>query len=267
MPEDLNPEIREELDPELFEIRDEAPPLRDGDDDLTPITREETFLAAIAGEEVTVPDPVIRKEEFLAAIDAHIGDVEGDVSDLQAADALMLSRFGSTEISYGKRDYGTTDSRFTIGSNTYKQMLADYSMLRAAGLSVAEAATEVGSRLELWDTCLGKSIVSSVSSATVTYTLSNTVCLPLASDGTLASIHLYATLAINLAGSGDTLPTSSTVHGTDAYSGNSVTVSDYTSHYYDGSTNKTGREIFYSYRSHGAEIPASLSKLFNEEEA
>ena len=52
------------------------------DEALTPITREETYLAAIAGEDVTVPDPVTRHEEFLAAIDGHVDSVEQDVTDL-----------------------------------------------------------------------------------------------------------------------------------------------------------------------------------------
>lgn len=51
-------------------------------DTLTPITREETYLAAIAGEDVTTPDPICRPEEFLAAIDAHVGVVEQAVTDL-----------------------------------------------------------------------------------------------------------------------------------------------------------------------------------------
>lgn len=54
------------------------------DETLTPITREETYLAAIAGEDVTVPDPVTRHEEFLAAIDGHVDSVEQDVTDLAA---------------------------------------------------------------------------------------------------------------------------------------------------------------------------------------
>lgn len=53
-------------------------------DTLTPITREETYLAAIAGEDVSTPDPICRKEEFLAAIDGHVDAVEGDVADLAA---------------------------------------------------------------------------------------------------------------------------------------------------------------------------------------
>lgn len=54
-------------------------------EELTPITREETYLAAIAGEDVSAPDPVIRKEEFLAAIDGHVGDVESAVESLESA--------------------------------------------------------------------------------------------------------------------------------------------------------------------------------------
>lgn len=54
-------------------------------EELTPITREETYLAAIAGEDVTPPDPVIRKEEFLAAIDGHVGDVESAVGEVESA--------------------------------------------------------------------------------------------------------------------------------------------------------------------------------------
>ena len=70
---------------------------------LTPITREETYLAAIAGEEVSVPDPICRKEEFLDAIDTHIGGVEGDVTALQtqipastAGDSGKVLTAGST---------------------------------------------------------------------------------------------------------------------------------------------------------------------------
>ena len=70
---------------------------------LTPITREETFLAAIAGEEVSVPDPICRKEEFLDAIDEHIGSVEGDVSNVSGAvTALQTQIPASTAGDEGK---------------------------------------------------------------------------------------------------------------------------------------------------------------------
>lgn len=70
---------------------------------LTPITREETYLAAIAGEEVSVPDPICRKEEFLDAIDTHIGSVEGDVSTVSGAvTALQTQIPASTAGDEGK---------------------------------------------------------------------------------------------------------------------------------------------------------------------
>ena len=70
---------------------------------LTPITREETYLAAIAGEEVSVPDPICRKEEFLDAIDTHIGSVEGDVSNVSGAvTALQTQIPASTAGDEGK---------------------------------------------------------------------------------------------------------------------------------------------------------------------
>ena len=70
---------------------------------LTPITREETYLAAIAGEEVSTPDPICRKEEFLDAIDTHIGSVEGDVSNVSGAvTALQTQIPASTAGDEGK---------------------------------------------------------------------------------------------------------------------------------------------------------------------
>ena len=70
---------------------------------LTPITREETYLAAIAGEEVSVPDPICRKEEFLDAIDDHIGSVESDVSNVSGAvTALQTQIPASTAEDEGK---------------------------------------------------------------------------------------------------------------------------------------------------------------------
>ena len=35
---------------------------------LTPVTREEMYLAKIAGADVQIPAPVTRKEQYLAAI-------------------------------------------------------------------------------------------------------------------------------------------------------------------------------------------------------
>lgn len=34
------------------------------DDNLTPFTREEEYLAAMAGEDVEIPEPITRKEKF-----------------------------------------------------------------------------------------------------------------------------------------------------------------------------------------------------------
>lgn len=46
--------------------------------DLEPITREETFLAKAAGQNVDVPEPVTRKEQFLKAIAENGGSGGGD---------------------------------------------------------------------------------------------------------------------------------------------------------------------------------------------
>lgn len=40
-------------------------------EELTPVIREEEYLAAIAGQDVTPPDPATRKEEWLDAIADH----------------------------------------------------------------------------------------------------------------------------------------------------------------------------------------------------
>lgn len=52
------------------------------DETLTPVIREEEFLAAIAGDG-EMPDPVIRKEEFLAAIGGRVDDLSDAVDALE----------------------------------------------------------------------------------------------------------------------------------------------------------------------------------------
>ena len=51
-------------------------------DELTPVTREEDYLAAIAGQDVTPPDPATRKEEWLDAIAGRVDGLAEDVGDL-----------------------------------------------------------------------------------------------------------------------------------------------------------------------------------------
>lgn len=41
-------------------------------DELTPVIREEEYLAAMAGQDVTPPDPATRKEEWLDAINDRL---------------------------------------------------------------------------------------------------------------------------------------------------------------------------------------------------
>ena len=49
--------------------------------DLTPITREEYYLARMAGEDVTMPEPITREEEYMKGIAAQI---EAGASELPA---------------------------------------------------------------------------------------------------------------------------------------------------------------------------------------
>ena len=50
---------------------------------ISPVTREEDYLAAIAGQDVTPPTPVTRKEEWLDLIAGKVDDLAGDIEDLQ----------------------------------------------------------------------------------------------------------------------------------------------------------------------------------------
>lgn len=57
---------------------------------ISPVTREEDYLAAIAGQDVTPPTPVTRKEEWLDLIADKVDDLagglstaEGEIDDLQ----------------------------------------------------------------------------------------------------------------------------------------------------------------------------------------
>ena len=52
-------------------------------DTISPVTREEDYLAAIAGQDVTPPTPVTRKEEWLDLIAGKVDDLAGDIKDLQ----------------------------------------------------------------------------------------------------------------------------------------------------------------------------------------
>ena len=47
---------------------------------ISPVTREEDYLAAIAGQDVTPPTPVTRKEEWLDLIADKVDDLAGDLS-------------------------------------------------------------------------------------------------------------------------------------------------------------------------------------------
>lgn len=52
-------------------------------EELTPVIREEEYLAAIAGQDVTPPDPATRKEEWLDAIAERVDGLASDVQDLE----------------------------------------------------------------------------------------------------------------------------------------------------------------------------------------
>ena len=52
-------------------------------DTISPVTREEDYLAAIAGQDVTPPTPVTRKEEWLDMIAGKVDGLAGDIEDLQ----------------------------------------------------------------------------------------------------------------------------------------------------------------------------------------
>lgn len=51
-------------------------------EELTPVIREEEYLAAIAGQDATPPDPATRKEEWLDAIAGRVDGLAEDVGDL-----------------------------------------------------------------------------------------------------------------------------------------------------------------------------------------
>lgn len=61
---------------------------------MEPITREEYYLAKMAGEDIALPEAVTREEEYLAAIAENIQGASSNISD----------EFSSTS-SYNKDDY------------------------------------------------------------------------------------------------------------------------------------------------------------------
>ena len=65
--------------------------------DLTPITREEYFLARMAGEDVTMPEPITREEEYMKGIAAQIeaGSTElPAVTDVDEGKILAVNASG-----------------------------------------------------------------------------------------------------------------------------------------------------------------------------
>lgn len=96
------------------------------DETLIPITREETYLAAIAGEDVTAPSPVIRPEQFLAAINDHVDGLEEDVSGVETAvTALQTQVPASTAEDAGK----VLIAGSTAGTASWSEASADVSGL------------------------------------------------------------------------------------------------------------------------------------------
>ena len=142
---------------------------------LTPITREETYLAAIAGEEVSVPDPICRKEAFLDAIDTHIGSVEGDVSTVSGAvTALQTQIPASTAGDEGKvltagSAAGTASWQTPSGGGEvdFDLTLTESGGSYTADKTFAEVLAEIGVYEEPTMTC--KVTISSPSTASGLY--------------------------------------------------------------------------------------------------
>ncbi len=110
-------------------------------DELTPITRKETFLAKAGGQNVVTPTPITREETFLQAIidNGGGGGGGGDVMivtltyDEDADDGTYTSSATATEIATA-----TGEGKAIVGKIGYEQFFVSvidmFGMLSISGL-------------------------------------------------------------------------------------------------------------------------------------
>lgn len=121
---------------------------------ISPVTREEDYLAAIAGQDVTPPTPVTRKEEWLDLIADKVDGLAGDIEDLQdvvptpeAADSGKVLTAGADGAASWQTPSGGGDNVLIVhatGTGTYD---GNGSWTIASDVSVAEMQSAIN-----WDT-------------------------------------------------------------------------------------------------------------------
>lgn len=80
--------------------------------DLTPITREEYYLARMAGEDVTMPEPITREEEYMKGIAAQIEAGSAELPAVTDADEGKILAV-NTNGKWDKADAPTPPSEMT----------------------------------------------------------------------------------------------------------------------------------------------------------
>ena len=78
--------------------------------DLTPLTREEYYLARMAGEDVQVPDPITREEEYMKGIaDAINGDDDVEIPEPITREEEYMKNIANNVASAGSDEQAMLD--------------------------------------------------------------------------------------------------------------------------------------------------------------
>jgi hypothetical protein len=78
--------------------------------DLTPVTREEYYLARMAGEDVTMPEPITREEEYMKGIaDAINGDDDVEIPEPITREEEYIKNIANNVASAGSSEQAMLD--------------------------------------------------------------------------------------------------------------------------------------------------------------
>ena len=105
-------------------------------EELTPVIREEEYLAAIAGQDVTPPDPATRKEEWLDAIADHVDALDSVLPAPAAADSGKVLTAGAD----GTASWQTAGGGFLIMYGTGTGQTNQGSTIVPTNVSVTDLA-------------------------------------------------------------------------------------------------------------------------------
>lgn len=163
----------------------------DGNTIPEPVTRKETYLAAIAGEDVNIPAPITREEQYLAYIAEN-----GSGSGVSPDDAVLINKSVSSNGTYtAANDNADGYKKVTVNvPNTYAA--GDEGKVVSSGALVSQTAHAEVTANGTIDTTLNNSVVVNVPSTEPT----GTKQISISQNGTTTEdVAAYANAAITVA--------------------------------------------------------------------